>query len=223
MQDVEVVDDIHRDLEKLECLPDQHIADMGYSSAGLFIDSWQNYKVELIAPVRDNRSWQFREGTGFDVAQFKIDWDNKHATCPMGKVSSSWTPCPPRQGHDVIFIKFRAPDCRDCEAKSGCTKAKRRTISVQTEELHDFIKQKRAFQKTDDYWELYRQRAGVEGTISQAAWGLGMRQSRYRGLNKTHLQNVFTAAAINLTRVVNWLVETPLAETRISRFANLAA
>jgi transposase len=223
VQDVEVVDDIHRDLEKLECLPDQHITDMGYSSAGLFVDSWQNYKVELIAPVRDDRSWQFREGTGFDVAQFEIDWENKHATCPMGKVSSSWTPCPPRQGHEVIFIKFRTPDCRDCQAKPVCTKAKRRTISVQTEELYDFIKQKRAFQQTDDYWELYRQRAGVEGTISQAAWGLGMRQSRYRGLDKTHLQNVFIAAAINLTRAVNWLIETPLAETRISRFSTLAA
>lgn len=223
VQDVEVVDDIHSDLEQLDYLPDQHIVDMGYSSAGLFVDSQQNYQVDLITPVRDDRSWQFREGTGFDVAQFEIDWEQKHATCPMGKVSSSWTACPPRQGHEVIYIKFRSPDCRDCEAKPACTKAKRRTISVQTKEIHDFLKQKRAFQQSQDFRDLYRQRAGVEGTISQAAWVLGMRQSRYYGLEKTHLQNVLTAAAINLTRAVNWLTEIPLAETRTSRFAALVA
>jgi len=141
----------------------------------------------------------------------------------MGKVSSSWTHCPPRQGHEVIYIKFRAPDCRESTAKSACTKAQRRTIAVQTQEIHDFLKRKRAFQETQDFRDLYRQRASIEGTIPQAAWVLGMRRSRYRGLEKTHLQNVLTAAAINLTRVVNWLIDQPLAETRTARFAALAA
>lgn len=50
-----------------------------------------------------------------------------------------------------------------------------------------------------------------------------MRRSRYRGIEKTHLQNILTATAINLTRVVNWLTDQPLAETRTSRFATLAA
>lgn len=223
VQDVEVVNDIHQDLDEHGCLPAQHIVDMGYSSAGLFVDSQQHYQIDLIAPVRDDRSWQFRERTGFDVAQFEIDWKNKQATCPMGKVSSSWTPCPPRQGHEVIYIKFRAPDCCECASKSACTKAKRRTIAVQTEEIYDFVKQKRAFQQTQDFRDLYRQRASIEGTISQAAWVLGMRRSRYRGLDRTHLQNVLTSAAINLTRVVNWITDQPLAETRTSRFAALAA
>jgi transposase len=85
------------------------------------------------------------------------------------------------------------------------------------------VEVKRRFQQTDAYQDLYRLRAGVEGTISQATWGLGMRRSRYWGLEKTHLQNVFTAAAINLTRAVNWLFEKPLSQTRRSRFAALVA
>ena len=85
------------------------------------------------------------------------------------------------------------------------------------------IKAQENFQISEAFRELYKKRAGVEGTISQAAWVLGMRRSRYLGLAKTHLQNVFTAAAINLTRVVNWLFEKPLAQTRCSRFAALAA
>jgi IS5 family transposase len=50
----------------------------------------------------------------------------------------------------------------------------------------------------------------------------GLRRSRYRGLTKTGLQSLATAAAINLDRLAAWLVSRPLAPTRTSRFAALA-
>ena len=50
----------------------------------------------------------------------------------------------------------------------------------------------------------------------------GLRRTRYRGLAKTHLQHVATAAAINVDRIVAWLDERPRATTRTSRFAALA-
>lgn len=52
--------------------------------------------------------------------------------------------------------------------------------------------------------------------------GYGLRSARYRGLEKTHLQHVATAAAINVDRIVAWLDERPRAKTRTSRFAALA-
>ena len=48
-----------------------------------------------------------------------------------------------------------------------------------------------------------------------------MRRSRYMGLAKTHLQHVFIAAAMNRSRVVNWLNEVPLAQTRRAVFERL--
>jgi transposase len=50
---------------------------------------------------------------------------------------------------------------------------------------------------------------------------LGLRQARYTGLAKTHLQNIFTAAAINIVRFSNWVSEVPLAKTRKSAFKAL--
>jgi transposase len=50
----------------------------------------------------------------------------------------------------------------------------------------------------------------------------GLRQARYRGLAKTHLQHVATAAAINIVRLADWLNGVPRATTRCSRFAALA-
>ena len=61
-----------------------------------------------------------------------------------------------------------------------------------------------------------------EGTISQGVRAFGMRQTRYRGLTKTHIQHIATAAAINLERLIAWFDEVPRATTRTSRFAALA-
>jgi len=49
-----------------------------------------------------------------------------------------------------------------------------------------------------------------------------MRQTRYCGLAKTHLQHVATAAAINLDRLIAWIDDVPRATTRTSKFAALA-
>jgi transposase len=63
----------------------------------------------------------------------------------------------------------------------------------------------------------------VEATISQAVRSFGLRRARYVGLAKARLQHVATAAAINLVRLVRWIVGAPMASTRDSRFARLVA
>lgn len=71
-------------------------------------------------------------------------------------------------------------------------------------------------------WPLrYNQRVGIEGTLSQGVSGFGMRRSHYMGLAKTHLQHVFIATAINLWRIVNWLNEVLLVQTRQAAFERL--
>jgi DDE family transposase len=77
-------------------------------------------------------------------------------------------------------------------------------------------------QQTAEFKALYRQPAGVVGTFSQIIRHCGLRQARYCGLPKTHLQNLASAAATNILRFVNWLNEVPFAKTRTSRFAALA-
>jgi transposase len=42
-------------------------------------------------------------------------------------------------------------------------------------------------------------------------------------MDKTHLQFVLTAAAMNLTRIINWQNDVPRSRTRITRFGQLAA
>ena len=104
-----------------------------------------------------------------------------------------------------------------------CTRGQARSITFRPREEYEALQAARQRESTEVFKEAYRKRAGVEGTLSQAIRIAGMRRSRYIGLEKTHLQNIVTAVAINLHRVINWMNSIPLAPTRKSRFAALAA
>ena len=56
--------------------------------------------------------------------------------------------------------------------------------------------------------QQYKRRAGVEGTLSQAVRSYGLRSARYggRNLQSPTGQHVATAAALNIDRLVAWLI-----------------
>lgn len=96
-------------------------------------------------------------------------------------------------------------ECQNCSQRFRCTKSNKRGLTFPQEALQAA----RERQTTEAFKLTYRKRAGIKGTISQAVNALRSRQTRYRGLDKSHLQFVATAAAINVIRGGNWLAEKP--------------
>jgi transposase len=90
------------------------------------------------------------------------------------------------------------------------TRVPRRTITVRREQAHQALQRARARATTEEFKTLSAQRAGVEGTTSQGVRAMGLRRSRSIGQEKTHLQHVATAAAMNIVRVVRWLDGVPM-------------
>jgi len=220
--DVDVTPVIHQALKEKDLLPKEHLTDTNYAEAKQFVQSRQQYGIDLIAPTRADHKWQAKEKQGFDTKSFHIDWDAQKATCPAGCESLSWTPAIDRYDNQVIKIKFSMKDCKPCELKEHCTKAPRRAISVRIKEHHQALQEARARQKGAEFREKYRSRSGIEGTISQGVRAFGLRRSRYRGMEKTHLQHLVCATVINLVRTLEWIDGKPLAKTRTSKFAALA-
>ena len=107
--------------------------------------------------------------------------------------------------------------------RSSCTQAKKepRELSIRPKEQQLALQTQREVQQTPDWKETYDQRAGIESTHSQAVRRSSLRRSRYIGLDKTHLMNVFIACSLNLVRLDAWLRGVPLAKTRESRFTQL--
>lgn len=220
-QDFDATEVIHNRLQRRSLLPSVHLVDMGYTSAPLLYDSQHDYGVLLFGPVVEKHSWQ--QATGYEIDAFKINWDTRTVTCPQGYESTPWTMRDHRRDHELTRVKFRRAECEPCPVKAQCTKHERRTLSFHEQDVYAAVQQRKQEQHTEIFRRTYRKRAGVEGTISQGVFALGMRRSRYRGQDKTHLQFILTAAAMNLTRVVNWLNDKPRSKTFVPRFTQFAA
>jgi len=225
--DVCVTDTIHAHLAERDLLPHEHLLDSGYVAADVLVTSQQQHTVDVVGPVLRDNSWQARQPDGLDVRCFAIDWDARQVICPAGKVSTRWT-----AGHDdqgagqaVIAIQFDRQDCRDCPLRPRCTQAKAgpRTMKLRPREQHEALQTARKRQTTEAFKQLYAGRAGIEGTLSQGVRAFGLRNARYLGQAKTHLQHILIAVAINIVRVVAWIWEIPRATTRTSPFARLVA
>lgn len=224
-QDVACTSLIHQSLKRSQRLPGRHFVDAGYVDAGLLVESSSRYGVELFGPTRLNPSWQTRAG-GYDQAQFQIDWSNQTAVCPEGRRSVYWyeRQTNERYSRPVITVRFKAKDCRECGSRDKCVKTKSgaaRSLNLPPRPLYEALEATRNLLTTEDGRREYQNRAGIEGTLSQAARRGSLRRSRYRGLQKTHLQEVATATGINLLRTINFMQGKPLAKTRVSRFAKL--
>lgn len=222
--DVKVTEIIQDDLAERHLLPEIQLVDEGYIETDLLVNS-RKRGIDLVGPVPSSKSWQDREEEAFDHTQFHLDWDQRVATCPAGKTSAHWTERKTWRGTPNWLFSFRFQDCQPCPLRERCTRAKNvgRTLTIYPKEQYDLLLAARQRQETEDFKELYAARAGIEGTISQATRTKGLRQSRYLGLARTHLQHVATAAAINIVRVCNWLTGERPQETPISPFLALVA
>lgn len=223
VQDCQTTSDIQDRLAVIDLLPADHLVDAGYVDAERLLYSQTNHGINLVGPVGQDTTWQAQTDDGLDQTCFTIDWDQQQAICPAGHRSVAWHQARSHRDTPVIRVSFAPEQCQGCELRRRCTQGKKRGLTLRPREHYEILRAARQREQTDTFKEHYRKRAGVEGTLSQADRVGGLRRSRYSGLDKTHLQNVAIAAAVNLSRIINWLNAVPPAPTRKSRFAKLAA
>jgi transposase len=222
VQDSQVTSDIQDDLARANLLPAEHLVDAGYVDTPHLVHS-HLLEVDLIGPAPLDTSWQARTEGGLDQSQFIIHWETQTVSCPAGQSSVRWLSSRSHHNAPVFHALFDPATCQACDLRARCTRTKYRRLTLRPRPQYEALQVARQREQTEAFKTVYRKRAGVEGTISQAIRTSDLRQSRYIGLEKTHFQNLAIATALNLERVVAWLNDTPLAPTRKSRFAALAA
>jgi transposase len=222
--DIEHLAPIQEELAQKALTPSQHLVDAGYVRGRNLVSSRERHGIDLSGPIAEDHRWQAKAGNGFDVGHFHVDWAAHSVTCPGGRTSVRWCETETARGRTMIHVEFAAADCTPCSVRAHCTRAKTlpRSLTLQPRAEHEAIQAARQRQQTRAFADDYARRAGIEGTLSQGVRTFGLRTARYRGLAKTHLQHVATAAAINVQRVTDWLNGQPRATTRRSGLARLA-
>lgn len=201
---------IHDALTARGLKPGRHYLDSGYLSAAIVVAARTRRGIALIGPLLADTSTQARAGNGYARADFTIDYDTRTVTCPQGKTSQSWTPCTQR-GQTAAVATFSTTDRSPCPARGQCTTSnkKRRQLTLLPRDLTEAQTAARTAETTISFHTDYARRAGVEGTMNQAA-SHGARRARYRGLPKTQLEHVYMATALNLIRLHAYWTDTPL-------------
>ena len=216
--------EIHERLAAKDLLPSEHFVDSAYVDAALLVGSRRDHDVSLEGPVRAMPRRQTEAEQSYEQRHFAIDWEREQVTCPQGRTSVTWRSGLDEAGAPRMRAVFSRTDCGACPARALCTTAKdgRRAVYFHPRPEYEALNAARARMHDPAWKERYHVRAGIEGTLSQGVRAFGMRQSRYVGLAKTGLQQACTAAAMNVSRIVNWLDKKPRAKTRVTRFAALA-
>jgi transposase len=211
-------------LSQRALLPTTQLVDAAYTEGAALVRSAQEYQIDLVGPVGADTSWQARAGQGFGAGQFAVNWEERHVTCPAGQHSTRWQE---RRvdGRRVIKVFFPGSACRECPQRAACTSAATtgRCLTLPAQEVYQALEAARARQQTEAFAHEYAARAGVEGTHTQAVRRCGVRQSRYRGAAKVHLQHLLTACALNFVRVGDYLLGKPPEQARLSRFTQVVA
>jgi transposase len=216
---------IHEAMAAKGLAPGEHLVDSAYVDAELLVRSREELGIALVGPGRPDPAWQTRVEGGYTLDRFEVDWDAERARCPRGKLSSGWREGADRTGRRHVRVLFRKADCDGCPARALCTRKPHqpRHLRLPPRAEHEALKAARGQLTTEAGRRRYARRAGIEGTLSQGVRAFGLRRARYRGLARTRLQHVATAAAIDLGRLGDWFRSIPRAATRTSRFAALAA
>ena len=216
--------EIHERLAAKDLLPSEHFVDSAYVDAALLVGSQRDHGISPEGPVRAMPRRQTEAEQSYEQRHFFIDWEREQVTCPQGRTSVTWRSGLDEAGAPRMRAVFSRTDCGACAARALCTTAKdgRRAVYFHPRPEYEALNAARARMHDPAWKERYHARAGIEGTLSQGVRIFGMRQSRYIGLAKTGLQQACTAAAMNVSRIVNWLDGRPRAETRATRFKTLA-
>ena len=108
---------IVHDLAARNLLPDTHLLDSGYVDADFLVTAQTQHQVDVVGPAFGSYSRQRREGKGYDLQAFILDWEAQQARCPQGHPSVHWRPGHDVSGDPVIRIRFDGATCRACPAR----------------------------------------------------------------------------------------------------------
>ena len=218
--DTKAVAAIHQRLTERGLTPTTHLVDSGYLSGNILVESAQR-GVELLGPLQDDSSPAAQAGLGFGLEHFDLSFETRTAICPGGQPAARWTPFEDvTRKRELIQIAWTAATCGRCEFRAVCVSGQTgRFLKVS----HRFptIKARRQYQKTPEFRQRYRRRAGIEATFSTMVNTCGARRTPYRGRHKTLVKYAALATAINLRRAIAWKTGVSPQRHRRSRLRHL--
>ena len=191
------INDVHAllpalaDAKRRDVGPTTVLADTSYGSDEN-VESAKAEGVEVIAPASRNG----REKP-IILADFELSENGDVLRCPAGHAPAATT----TTNGDRKRASFLTSTCDSCPKLSDCPIVRRKSVCWFSYDSRSVrIARRRAHERTAEFRETYRFRAGVEGTMSDLDRVTGIKYLRVRGLRAVRFAATLKAAGLNILR-----------------------
>ena len=168
------------------------LADAAYGSDDNVIRA-QGLGVEVVAPSMKGNSTK-----SVDLSEFAFDDSGCVTDCPQGQAPQKLIH-KEKKGRYVACFAIEC--CRNCPRVDDCpVKLGKKYYYLRYHSKHYRLALRRCFERTDEFIERYRWRAGIEASMSEYATLTGVKRLRVRGLAAVRYGAVLKAAGLNLMR-----------------------
>ena len=148
--------------------------------------------IELVAPTMGNP-----KDAPCTLSDFEFSEAGAITACPQGH-----EPVKVKKKKGRFSIAFATETCANCSLFKDCpVKAGKKDRSyIRYDDKVARLARRRAFERTDEFKERYRFRAGVEATMSQLDRRTRIKHLRVRGMKAVRFAATLKAAALNILR-----------------------
>ncbi len=185
--------------------PDEVLADSLYGSDENLIKAKEKHGVEVVSPVKNPPK-------GLSLVDFDICKSGNIIQCPQGK-----------KPFKVRFKKrfsasFTTNHCLQCPQKDQCPVSIGKKAAYYRYTLKDVrLANRRKYERSSEFQDKYRFRAGVEATMSEYDRVTGVKKLRFRGLAAVTYAAVMKAIGINIKRAAAYAYKKLLRNPDLSQ------
>lgn len=178
------------DAAKRELAPTELLADSLYGSDDN-LEKAKELGVEVVSPAMGSAP------DGISLADFTFSDTDEMTACPEGQQPQR-TKTGKKGGKIVHFDKAT---CDSCPRQSDCpVKRVKRSATLRYDGKSLRLARRRAEEKTEAFREIYRFRAGAEGTMSDLDRMTNIKHLRVRGMRQVRVAAVLKATGLNILR-----------------------
>jgi competence protein ComGF len=147
--------------------------------------------VTVIAPVMGRSSQK-----ELTLSDFSLSEEGETTVCPQGQ-----TPQEIKKINDKKRASFNRETCAECPLSNECpVKITKKKSWLEYDDKAIRLAKRRAYEKTDEFKDIYRQRSGIEGTNSFAKRRTGLEELRVRGKTAVSFAAIMKLTGINILR-----------------------
>jgi len=188
--------DAHALLPALEAAAERNLAPQEVLADSLYgsdenCEAAQEMGVEVVSPVMGSPAEKV-----LLLADFEFSENGRVVRCPDGQ-----QPVKVKCRGDRYTAAFEIEGCQNCPRREGCPILPgKRHFYLRYDRKAVRLARRRAREKTPEFRDRYRFRAGIEGTISAYDARTGVKQLRVRGFEAVRFCATLKATGVNIFR-----------------------